>query len=265
MNNYHTHTWRCRHADGDIGDYVTAARRAGLGELGFSDHMPWHDGRWPSWRMTMAQLPGYIAELEGARRAESLRPDGLSLLAGLECEYGEEEESYLRDVLLGEYGLDYLAAGIHSYEADGGWRDSFFITDTRGLLGYARQVEKAAASGLFSFLAHPDVFCNGYWSWNAEAEACARDVLAACEEARLPLEVNGYGLRKPLVPSMEGRRPPYPHPRFWEIAADYDIEALPGSDAHTPTDVGSGLVECRELAEGLGIRILEGLPVLKAR
>ena len=38
--NYHTHTWRCRHADGTEREYVETAIEAGLKILGFSDHTP---------------------------------------------------------------------------------------------------------------------------------------------------------------------------------------------------------------------------------
>lgn len=262
MNNYHTHTYRCRHATGEVRDYVEEARRAGLGELGFSDHVPHLDGRWSDCRMHIGELPGYIAAVEEARAAESARPGGgISIRLGLECEWAPELESFYRDELLGHYGIEYLVGGIHNYVLDGRWRDSFCIDSARGLAAYARQVEGAVASGLFAYLAHPDVFCNGYLPWDAEAEACAHDVLAACASAGLPIEVNGNGLRKPMVRAPEGRRPPYPHRRFWELATEYGLRAIACSDAHRPIDVGRGLLEGRELAAACGLELLEALPL----
>ncbi len=41
INDYLTHTFRCRHAGGEVCDYGAAAQAAGLSELGFSDHAPW--------------------------------------------------------------------------------------------------------------------------------------------------------------------------------------------------------------------------------
>ena len=38
-NNYHTHTTRCYHASGKDEEYVKAAIKAGIKELGFSDHI----------------------------------------------------------------------------------------------------------------------------------------------------------------------------------------------------------------------------------
>lgn len=39
--NYHTHTWRCMHAEGAEEAYVRQAIRRGLHTLGFSDHTPY--------------------------------------------------------------------------------------------------------------------------------------------------------------------------------------------------------------------------------
>jgi histidinol-phosphatase (PHP family) len=263
MTNYHTHTWRCMHATGDVPDYVEAARRAGLAELGFSDHVPQPDGRWPLYRMNYDELDGYIGLVREARRAEEERrargAGAVAIRLGLECEYAEDLYSYYHDELLGERGLDYLAAGIHVYAFEGRWRDSFAIGDSARLAAYVRQVELAVESGLFAFLAHPDVFCNGYLPWDGSAEAAARDICAACESAGLPMEINANGLRKPLVAAPEGLRRPYPHPRFWEIASEYRVKAIAGSDAHDPADVAAGLSDCRRIAGHFGIELLESL------
>lgn len=262
MNNYHTHTYRCRHAQGDVADYVRAAREAGLSELGFSDHMPHPDSRWPLYHMLADELPGYVAAVREARRLEEERlHGGITIFLGLECEWSADLGSFYRDELIGTFGIEYLLAGIHYAEIGGRLVDSFSITDARGLGAYARQVEGAAGSGLFACLAHPDVFMNGHIAWNADTEACARDVLAACAAADLPIEVNGNGLRKPRVRALEGMRPPYPHRRFWELAAEYKVRAIAGSDAHHPRDVADGLEACRSLAGEFGIVVLESLAV----
>lgn len=38
-NNYHTHTKRCGHAEGEDEDYVLEALGSGITDLGFSDHI----------------------------------------------------------------------------------------------------------------------------------------------------------------------------------------------------------------------------------
>lgn len=40
LANYHTHTFRCRHALGEDREYIEHAIDGGLKVLGFSDHCP---------------------------------------------------------------------------------------------------------------------------------------------------------------------------------------------------------------------------------
>jgi len=270
MNNYHTHTYRCKHASGDVADYVEAARRAGLGELGFSDHTPLPDGRGSENRMDLDQLDGYFAALEAARRAEEAGRGGeeggaagggrLRILRGLECEWSTEYDSFIRDELLGRHELDYLVSGTHFYLRDGAWEDSAAIRQATGLVAYAAHIERSVASGLFAFIAHPDLYCMGYLAWDEDARACARDILAAASAAKIPVEINGYGMRKPHVRGPEGERWPYPHEGFWDLAASYDIDVVVNSDAHRPIDTAACLERGRDMAAKRGLKVLETLP-----
>ena len=105
------------------------------------------------------------------------------------------------------------------------------------------------ASGLFAFIAHPDLFGNAYLRWDANAAACARDILQAAETLQIPLEINGYGLRKPTIDTPQGRRHKYPWTPFWELAAELGVPAIVNSDAHRPQDVMAGMAEGLALAE----------------
>lgn len=60
--NYHTHTWRCRHADGTEREYVERTIEGGLKILGFSDHSPYPfpDGYDSGMRMRLDQVEGYV-------------------------------------------------------------------------------------------------------------------------------------------------------------------------------------------------------------
>ena len=59
QRNYHTHTYRCQHATGDVIDYAKAAIEAGLTTLGMSDHAALPDNRWNNVRMSMPELDDY--------------------------------------------------------------------------------------------------------------------------------------------------------------------------------------------------------------
>ena len=60
--NYHTHTWRCRHADGTEREYVETAIEAGFKILGFSDHTPqvYPGGYVCPVKMLPEELEGYV-------------------------------------------------------------------------------------------------------------------------------------------------------------------------------------------------------------
>ena len=65
QRNYHTHTYRCQHATGDVIDYAKAAIDGGLTTLGMSDHAALPDNRWNNVRMSMPELDDYEEAIEG--------------------------------------------------------------------------------------------------------------------------------------------------------------------------------------------------------
>ena len=115
-NNYHTHTTRCYHASGKDEEYVKAAIKAGIKELGFSDHTPWHyDSSFKAtMRMPECQLDDYI---ESIRYLKEKYKDQTSILIGLECEYFERYMPWL-EKMLKDKQIDYIILGNHYYETD---------------------------------------------------------------------------------------------------------------------------------------------------
>jgi histidinol-phosphatase (PHP family) len=251
LKNYHTHTFRCKHAVGDVSDYARSALEHDVAVLGFTDHTPLPDNRWRSVRMHMDELDGYLDAIEAARKEYP----ALTVLAGLECDYFKEYHNFYKEELLGRRGLDYLIAGTHFFKVGGDFKGAHGeIMGKRELVSYAVACIKAIESGLFTFISHPDIFGMFYVNWDTEARAAAGDILAAAAQNRTALEINSYGLRKPPMAAGKIQRPMYPLPEFWELAADYDIEVVINSDAHTPPDVAAGLNECGLLARNLGLQ-----------
>lgn len=252
--NYHTHTYRCQHASGDVIDYAREALAQGATVLGMSDHAALPDNRWQSVRMTFDQLEEYEQAIQTAREAYPQ----LQILKGMECEYAPEYESYMREELLDKRQYDYLIGAAHFVPVDGEWLVSFDrITSPKAIAAYSEYVIKMMQSGLFAFIAHPDVFGSCNDEWNADLEACSRDILEAAQDLNMPLEINGYGFRKPHRQTPNGSRPIYPWRPFWEVASDYNIKAICNSDAHRPQDVMANLDDCLQLAESLGIETVE--------
>ncbi|MDY6991099.1 MAG: histidinol-phosphatase [Pseudomonadota bacterium] len=244
--NYHTHLYRCQHAQGDVADYCQAAIDAGLTVLGISDHVPFPDNRWSDTRMPLAELPAYCHSIDEAR--QHFAP--LTVLKALECEYDKSVHTFLQEELLGRFQLDYLIGAIHFIPYQGDWIGVYQNTSNAQTLKiYTQLVIDAIDSGLFAFIAHPDLFANAYLKWDTEAQACCRAILEAAAATQIPLEINGYGLRKPYIHTAEaGWRPMYPWQRFWALAAEYEIKIIVNSDAHRPEDVCANMEEAADIA-----------------
>ena len=54
----------------------------------------------------------------------------------------------------------------------------------------------------------------------------------------------------------EGFRSMYPMLEFWRLAAEYGIEVLPGSDAHSPEDVWGNTDDCIAIAKHFGLKVI---------
>ena len=253
MNNFHTHTHRCKHASGTVKDYVDAAKKNNMKILGMSDHTPLPDNRWSHVRMDITELDAYVEEFNDAET------DDLILLKGLECEWDPIYEGFYKEELLGLRQFDYLIGSVHYFKNHGEWKYLSEIKTAKHLKQYAEIMIKTMRSGIFSFIAHPDGFGAGYQTWDKNTIACTRDILIAAEELKISLEINGYGLRKNLISSSEGLRHVYPWNKFWEIAGNYNIKAICNSDAHRPEDVTASITQCREIAEQFNIEIIEDI------
>ena len=223
--NYHTHTPRCRHAQGDEALYVRNALERGLKIFGFSDHTPqFFPGDYYSFmRMYPEELPGYCDTI---RNLQQQYRHQLEIPLGLEAEYypGTWKELLPR---LQDAGIEYLILGQHWLGNEQGEHGSGGATTDETLLRrYVRQVITGLETGKFSCLAHPDLF-----RFVGEPQVYHRHMRELCRFARqadIPLEINLAGLTV-------GKH--YPRRDFWELAAEEGCKAILGLDAHTPEQI----------------------------
>lgn len=251
--NYHTHTYRCGHAEGSERDYVAAALSAGLKLLGFSDHTPYDffdsEPRNRPMRMKPEELPEYAASVHAL--AEEYR-DRLEIRLGVEAEYYPKYFPRLLE-LLRENGVEYMILGQHFLGNEIGDRYSGRpCLDRRELERYVSQTSEALDTGLFTYFAHPDLF--HFVGSRAAYEQEMRKLCRAAKRTDTPLEINLLGLR-------EGRH--YPNERFWRIAAEEGNAVVLGSDAHRPEQVLDSASEQKAiaLADQLGLRILDTISI----
>ena len=250
--NIHTHTTRCRHADGSDEDYILTAIDAGYTALGFSDHapMPFSEGYYSTMRMYPEQLPEYICSLTALRERYG---DRIELKIGLEVEYYPGLFSdFLR--LIAPYPVEYLLLGQHFlYDEIGSPWMGRPTDDPNHLRAFVQQSCDGMKTGLFTYLAHPDLI------WFTGDESLYHDQMAllcqTAKETNTPLELNING-------ALKDRN--YPDPRFWQIAADSGCTCIIGCDAHSPDALLSIEAEqrCRAIAESCGILLAERVPLV---
>ena len=245
--NYHTHTWRCNHAQGREEDYVLSGIRRGLKILGFSDHTPYFfpDGYRSTFRMRPDQLDDYVSTVLALREKYA---DQILIPLGLETEYYPAFFPELISVLR-NYPMDYLILGQHYIENEMDAAYSGQATDDeRILVCYCDQVISAMETGLFTYLAHPDLI-----HFIGSRRAYEENMRRVCRSARdcgMPLEINLLGLQ-------DGRH--YPNRAFWEIAAEEDCPCILGCDAHEAGSLLDVATEEKAMkkAEELGLKVLK--------
>ena len=252
--NFHTHTYRCKHATGDVADYCATAVALGMETLGFSDHTALPDDRWLVARMPYADLDDYVAAIDTARVDF---PD-LQILKGMECEYVPSFQSFYEDELLGQHAFDYLVGAAHFFPDGDDWTGTYGGTrDARTLKAYADYCVEMMETGLFSFIAHPDLFGNCYSEFDADADACSRDILTAARETGVGMEINALGLRKQARKKPNSPFPLYPWLPFWELAAECDAPVIVNSDAHRPEDLQGRAGDAHGIRVRLGLREMD--------
>lgn len=230
-SNYHSHVALCNHAEGSVEDHVVQMISLGYKIIGISDHMPASTiGGFPpsfvqTFRMRPEELDGYIADIN---RCKDKYGADAKILVGLEAEYWSSHLEYLKTL---SQKIDYLVFGNHVIVVDGCTKSSFNLHTKAEAIEYGRSSVEALSTGLYSFMAHPDLFLMKY-PWDETAEEIAHMIAKASIKYNIPLELNANGIRRGTIDTNEGIRYMYPRKEFWDVIRNYNCEVIINSDAH---------------------------------
>lgn len=228
--NYHTHTTRCGHALGEDEDYVICAIKAGVKELGFSDHAPFKGISQPRVRMDFSQLDEYIKSINALKEKYK---NEIKIYVGFEAEYFHEIDDYYKELLT---KVDYLICGQH-YALDNTGKPNYvgFKKDDQFMAkGYVDRVVEAIESGFFKYIAHPDIILNSYTLRDDFIhEQCLR-IIEAAERCHVPLEINLEGMNRKVHYGAPLEDIFYPYNYFWELVEGHNVDVILGVDAHYP-------------------------------
>lgn len=248
MIDYHTHTRLCKHAEGEIKDYIIAAINKNLKEIGVSDHMPLLLDFDPGHRMKLEEFKIYRSWYESAVGEFGSK---IKIKFGIEAEFIEDKIEFSKSFI--ENGnFDYVIGSVHfigdwniasreeQWKWDGKDKDEVYES-------YYQIMKKLVKSGIFDIVGHFDMIKKFGHRPNKNFDELIREVLKLVKDNGMCLEINTSGLRQKV-------REIYPSVEILKVAKEYKIPLTLGSDAHNPNDVGRDF----ELAIGLIERYGEG-------
>jgi histidinol-phosphatase (PHP family) len=244
---YHMHLRDPRnlidHRPEAVEPFVERAVESGVDEIGFAEHAYYFRETRAAWSLPyqtercVYELERYVdAVLEGKRR-------GLPVKLGLEVDWFPPRNDEL-DELLAPYPWDFLLGSVH-------WLDGEAVDSAAGRGAWARwsedevwrryaeELARAARSGLFDVLSHPDL--TRIFGAAGDDEHY-RQIAAAADEGGVALEISTAGLRKPvgLV---------YPDERLLRLSV---APVTLASDAHESETVGYEIGQAVALARRAG-------------
>ena len=230
---YHTHTSLCKHATGELDEYVRKAIEVGLDEIGCSEHIPMPDRFDEDHRMDLEQYYGIYAPRITALRKEY--SGSIAIKRGVEADFFPGTEQWVKK-FIDENEFDYVIGSVH-FIGKWGFDNPVFVHhyDVRDIdetyRSYFETIQQSARSGLFDIIGHCDLVKKFGHRPTKSLDELIRETLAVIQKEDLCIEINTSGLRKPV-------KEIYPAESILALAAEMNIPLTLGSDAHDPADVG---------------------------
>ncbi|MDZ7371250.1 MAG: histidinol-phosphatase HisJ family protein [candidate division KSB1 bacterium] len=246
MVDYHVHCRLSRHGEGELFEYVEAAIRKQLTEIGFAEHIPIPELDDPTGRMPIEDWAEYVGSLFSAKE----RYSEITIRFGIEADYLPSHQPYIA-AFVRAYPFDYVIGSVH-FVSD--W--DFSNMDFRSRLEefgakelyrrYYLLLAEAASGGLYDVIGHFDLPKRLAPEMPAEMVPLRDAALQAVKRCGLALDVNTSGLRK--------ADDIYPAPEILAQAFAMDIPITIGSDAHRPEEVAADFAATIERLKRIGYR-----------
>ena len=221
---YHIHTYFCGHATNSVSGVVQYAIKNNYTRLVFTEHCPLknnskirrpHESQLKTLR---EQINHYNEKYKGK----------LLIEFGYECEFPFAQRKKITE-LVNDGICDFFILGVHFF--GNMWKTfkyAVYDTDEKDLESYYQMTSEALESGLFSWVAHPDVWCGSYGKWDNKAIDLTQKLIDLSIKYDIPLGFNANGLASKRDDLH------YPCKPFWEMVAKSKAKVLIESDSHFP-------------------------------
>jgi histidinol-phosphatase (PHP family) len=260
---WHTHNKLCRHAKGNIEDYIREAIKKGLDTIGISDHFPYEFYRnferipYQEYSMTLGEINDYISTVEKLREEYKGK---ITVRIAFEIDYILNQVDILNSKLKEiQHKLDYILGSLHVLYSDRGpwcFDDSRFLKefdryesiDNIYLEYYDLHLKMIKDENFnYDIVSHLDLPKKfGKIPRNKEnIQNKVWQVLESIKKRNLVVEINTGGFRKEI-----GQQ--YPSMEIIEKMYELDIPILLGSDAHKPIEVGYRFDTIKEELKEIG-------------
>jgi histidinol-phosphatase (PHP family) len=214
--------------------YCEVAKERGLRQMGITEHDRYLDD----------------IDLAAFQEARELSQD-LELRLGIEIDFvpGEEEQM---DRFAAALPYDYVIGSVHRVGGEEVDRypdaDIYDKWDTYELYkAYYENVRKAALSGRFDVLGHPDLIKIFRHFPKGDITNMLEETADAVAESGIVVDVNAAGLRRPIGEI-------YPSRAFLEMFHRRGVPIILSSDAHAYEEVAAGYDESLKVVHHVGYR-----------
>ena len=223
-------------------EMVLTAIEKGFDEIGFSDHFCIKQPcNWAVGADAISQLEEKIIEMK------EKYSDRISILFGIEVDYFEDLEQEIRGSLQ-KFNFDYIIGSIHfldnwNYDTDKSRYEEFsndFLYEW-----YFRVLQKAAKSGLFDVMGHPDLI-KKFRIWpETSKKQLFEETAAVFAESGVAFEINTSGKDRPCGEF-------FPGVELLKTFFNAGVPVTLGSDSHQKEQIGRHFDEARTILKEIG-------------
>jgi len=223
-------------------DMVRTAIKGEFDEIGFSDHFCIK----PECKWAVDSDGIYLLE-EYVELMRTRFGDKINILFGLEVDYFPGKEKQIREAIA-PFDLDYIIGSIHflddwNYDTDKSQYDQY---DNDFLYRwYFKELQKAANSGLFDIMAHPDLI-KKFQIWpNTPQKELFEETAKVFAQAGVVCEINTSGIDRPCGEFFPGKD-------LLKAFYEAGVQVTLGSDSHKPKQIGRYFDDAVALLKDIG-------------